>query len=289
MNNQRISYLLDSTIRYFSDHKCPYCKNASVSVIDRKFVVSRLFECNNCHLYFRHPKDKEGFNADFYQDTYEEFGITTNIPSPELLEEYKKNNFENSGKDYADRVNCIKALMPGKEVKVLDYGTSWGYTSFQFKKAGFKVQSFEISRAMAKKGNELLDLDIKHRVEDLQPGNDIFFTSHVIEHMTDINFLLDTSKRLLTRDGLFMAYSPNGSKAYREKNPVVFSSLWGLVHPNFLNVDFYSTIFKDKPYIITSDPYENRDLFSKWDHCSQIIDRVPGEELLVICAINRTL
>lgn len=289
MNNQRVSYFLDSAIRYFSDRTCPYCKSSSVSVIDRKYWVSRLFECNNCHLYFRHPRDKEGFNTDFYQDTYEEFDLTTNIPPPEILDEYKKNNFKNSGKDYSDRIDSMKALAPGKKIKIVDYGTSWGYASYQFRNAGFEIQSFEISKTMAGKGNELLGLDIKHRVEDLLPGNDIFFSSHVIEHMPDIKFLTATAKNLLTKDGLFLAYSPNGSKAYREKNPATFSSLWGLVHPNFLNVDFYSTIFKDHPYIITSGPYDNPDLFSKWDQSSQVIDKVSGEELLVVSAINKSL
>jgi len=293
MNNQRADYFLKSASRYFSDAACPYCKSTSVSVIDRKYIFTRLFECNNCHLYFRHPKDEPGFNADFYQDDYTEYGITTNIPPSDVLEEYKKTNFKDSGQDSSDKVDTIIALVgketfPEKPLKVIDYGASWGYISYQFLNAGFDVQSFDISKSMAEKGNDVLGLNIKNEVSELKPGNDIFFTSHVIEHLSDIGFLFKTAKQLLSEKGLFVCSCPNGSKAFRDEYPRNFSSSWGMVHPNLLSADFYSTVFKDNPYIITSTPYLNPDLFSKWDHCSQIVDCTSGDELLFVCAINIT-
>jgi len=289
MNNRRTNYFLSSAFRYFSDKTCPYCSGRNLSVIDRKYGVTRLLECNHCHLYFRHPKDKPDFNKNFYQDEYEEFGITTHIPEKSLLEEYKKNNFRNSGKDFFPYIQIIQGLTGKIGTRLVDYGTSWGYASYQFKKAGMQVQSFEISRPMAKVGNELLELDIQTDTNKLSPDNEVFFSSHVIEHLSDIRFMLDTAKRLLREDGLFIACSPNGSKKYREKHPQTFSSLWGMVHPNFLNVDFYSHVFRDNPFIITSDPYNNLNIFSNWNKESQIVDKSDGEELMVICAINKRL
>ena len=246
-----------------------------------------MLECNLCHLYFRHPKDKPDFNKNFYQDNYEEFGITTHIPEKSLLEEYKKNNFRNSGKDFSPYIEIIQLLTGKMETRLIDYGTSWGYASYQFKKAGMQVQSFEISRPMARVGNELLDLDIQTDPQKLSPGNEVFFSSHVIEHLSDIRFMLDTARSLLNADGLFIACSPNGSKNYREKHPQTFHSLWGMVHPNFLNADFYSHVFGDNPFIITSDPYQNIRTFSGWNHEDQIIDKTDGEELMVVCSMNK--
>ncbi|MFI5155831.1 MAG: class I SAM-dependent methyltransferase [Chitinophagales bacterium] len=287
MNNRRTNYFLGSAFRYFTDKSCPYCSGRDVSVIDRKYVVTRLLECNQCHLYFRHPKDRPDFNKNFYQDEYEEFGITTHIPERSLLEEYKKNNFKNSGKDFSPYIQIMQMLRGKKDIKLVDYGTSWGYASFQFKKAGMQVQSFEISRPMARVGNELLDLDIQTDPQRLSPGNEVFFSSHVIEHVSDIRFMLDNAKRLLSEDGLFIACSPNGSKNYRERNPHTFNSLWGMVHPNFLNLDFYAHVFRDNPFIITSDPYNDLNIFSRWNHDAQIIDKTDGEELMVVCSINK--
>ena len=182
----------------------------------------------------------------------------------------------------------MTAKSPSEGILV-DYGSSWGYVSSQFKAAGFETQSFEISVPMARKGNELLGLDIRSRQEELKGGNNVFFSSHVIEHLSDIRPLLDTAKSLLAQDGLFMAFSPNGSSEYRKMNPEIFHSLWGMVHPNFLNEAFYSFIYKDHPYIITSSPYKRLSLFENWDRQSQIIDQTSGEELLVVALINITI
>ena len=286
MNNRKFQYFVESALRYWSDQSCPYCQNKIVSVSDRKFGVSRLLECSNCKLLFRHPKDRKNFNKRFYQDEYEETGITTNIPTKEDLAAMLKNNFRSSEKDYADKIAAIRSLMRGEAVRIVDYGSSWGYVSSQFKAAGFETQSFEISVPMAKKGNELLGLDIRSNQEELKTGNNVFFSSHVIEHLSDIRPLLDSAKTLLAGDGLFMAFSPNGSSAYRKMNPGIFHSLWGMVHPNFLNEAFYKFIFKEHPYIITSSPYNRLSLFEQWDRRSQVVDETGGEELLVVALIN---
>src|SRR5580692_11832214 len=132
MNNQRLRYFASSLFRYFSDRSCPYCKNHSVVKIDRKFGVTRLFECQSCHLYFRHPKDKQDFNQQFYQEKYVEHGLTTNIPNLDLLEEYKADNFKGSDKDFSFIIRMIKLLTGSKPIRIIDYGASWGYASFQF-------------------------------------------------------------------------------------------------------------------------------------------------------------
>ena len=179
--------------------------------------------------------------------------------------------------------------MKGNPVKIIDYGSNWGYVSFQFKEAGFETQSFEISKRMSEKGQELLGLEITSSVTDLTSGNNVFFTSHVIEHLSDINILLATAKQLLTDDGYFIAYSPNGSADYKRKNPETFHKLWGMVHPNFMNEKFYCNVFKEHPYLITSSPYPDMNLFENWDGYSQVVDRTDGEELLVICRINKKI
>jgi hypothetical protein len=287
MNNQRINYFATSFMRYFSDQSCPFCQSRSVSQIDRKYIVTRLFECQNCHLYFRHPKDKPAFNKRFYQQDYVEYGLTTNIPAPDLLEQYKASNFKNSGKDFSAVIDFIRMLTGSKPIKIVDYGASWGYTSFQFKNAGFEVQSFEISKPMARQGNDLLGLTIRTDISKLEPGNDVFFSSHVIEHLSDIHILLDAAEALILEDGFFIVYCPNGSKPFRDKYPDLFGSLWGMVHPNFLNKEFYSTIFKRNPYLIASAPYGDINIFSSWDQRSQIIYDVSGEELLIACKIKK--
>ena len=54
----KINYLFYSAVNYFNKVECPYFHQSKANVIDRKYLVTRLFESNNCHLYFRHPIDK---------------------------------------------------------------------------------------------------------------------------------------------------------------------------------------------------------------------------------------
>lgn len=286
MNNKKVEYFLSSLSRYFTDKNCPYCNSDDVTRIDQKYLVTRLFECKRCHLYFRHPKDIRVESESFYQNDYY---YTSTVPSNELLDQYKKDNFKGLGKDYSEKAEIIRSLMAGRSSRrVVDYGSSWGYVSYQFLQKGFDVQSFEISVPMGNRGNELLGLNIKSQVNDLIPGNDIFFSAHVIEHLPDLKEFIQTAKKLLFPDGLMLTFCPNGSQAYREKDKQAFHSVWGMVHPSYLNKDFFAYVFKDNPYLITSAPY-NLSLIANWDKRSQVIDRTDGDEIFVISAVNQNI
>ncbi len=285
----KLEYLLSSALRIFSEKKCPYCKIGNHVVIDRKYIVTSLLHCNNCGLYYRHPKDSIKFNKLFYQRNYRETDITRNIPYSNLLEDYKRNNFAGSGKDYHDKVDVFNALFSGEhaeKIKIVDYGASWGYASFQFRNAGFDIQCFEISESMAKAGKDLLGVNICTTVSALQPSNDIFFSAHVIEHMPDINILFEDAKRLLKKGGYFICYCPNGSVDFRKKHPVEFHKRWGLVHPNFLNNIFFEKTLATYPYLIASDNKGLINEINAWDKASQITAGMEGDELIVIAKIS---
>ena len=159
--------------------------------------------------------------------------------------------------------------------------------SYQFKKRGMSIQSFEISRPRANYGNTNLNLDIKSNLEDLKPGNDIFFSSHVIEHVPSIPDMINASKKLLSTGGFFIAECPNGSEEFRKKNSN-FSKAWGLVHPSYLSEDFYQWIFKECPYLILTSPYDLNQI-KKWDQVSQVTHETSGDQLLVIAKLNTRL
>jgi 2-polyprenyl-3-methyl-5-hydroxy-6-metoxy-1,4-benzoquinol methylase len=275
-------------LRYFSSKTCPYCGCATSQVIDRKYFVTKLLKCNDCKLMFRYPKDVIHFNEKFYQDEYEEFGMTTNIPNDHTLELLKSSNFRGSEKDFSKSIKIIE-ILKGNNVKVVDYGCNWGYTSYQFRRANFIVQSYEISKKMASVGNSKLGLEIKIDINQIKPQNDIFFSSHVIEHLSDIREMFTVAKKLLAPDGLFIAFCPNGSSEYKNLPNSYFHYLWGMVHPNFIDAEFYKTVFKDFPYILCSNGTDRLDFLMDWDKNSQIEIDLSGDELLFICSMNKPL
>ena len=287
----RFDYLFDSARRFNEPVVCPYCKNKNAQLIDRKYVVARLFECDHCHLYFRHPVDSVEHNKKFYQTNYvESDSFTTTMPKKEELDELRDNAFNVSKDRSAERyIGLFSALYDNvRQLKIVDYGTSWGYLSYQFKQAGMDTQSFEISVPRARFGNEHLDLQIKTDEKELLGGNDIFFSSHVIEHVPSISHMIELAKSLLKPDGLFIAICPNGSRDFRKVNEHAFHLGWGKVHPNYLNSDFYQHVFASQPYYLASNPF-TYDEIKRWDKRTQWKSNLTGEELLVITRLNQNL
>ena len=280
---QKIGYLLWSILASGQKLRCPYCKNVNCREIDRKYYVTRLMECLNCHLYFRFPVDKQSENSNFYQTEYKESDkITTDLPDALSMEKMKMNGFAAENKNANKHLDLFARLFPEeKSLRIIDYGSSWGYTTFQFKQAGHEVQGYEISRSRARFGNENLDVHICTDEKLLKKDNHIFFSSHVIEHHPDISSMINLAQTLLIDGGYFIAFCPNGSPSFRTKNPETFHRFWGKVHPNYLNGDFFRQLFKNRPYYIASSPIINENIYPLQMQ-QTLMDDLSGEELMVI-------
>lgn len=280
----RISYLAKSALRYFSSKSCPSCGGHNVEIVDTKYIVTRLFKCKNCLQLFRHPNDSFEFNIRFYQKDYCQRGITTDLPSAQELESLKVNDFngKNASLYIAIFLELFTETVPGN-IKLVDYGCSWGYQTFQFLKKGFDCSAFEISKPRAEYGNLQLGLSIKTDPSELPRNNHIFFSCHVIEHVPSPRQMVEFGIDRLQRGGFFIAESPNGSDAFKKSKPELFHMLWGQVHPNMLTAEFYSKIFSRLPHFITTSPFDNvTTQLHEWDMKNNKILDLSGSELLVI-------
>lgn len=285
---QKLIYLLDSFLASGQKVQCTFCKSENCKEIDRKYLVTRLMECQNCHLYFRYPVDKAEVNEHFYQTDYiEKDNITTDMPDEAVLEQMKKEHFHTANKNGDRYLDIFSRLFPSeKSLKIIDYGCSWGYLTYQFKQAGHQVQGYEISRSRAAYGVKNLGVEISSRESELRNGNHIFFSSHVIEHHPDILSMIHLAESLLLHGGYFIAFCPNGSMPYRIKNQTAFHHAWGKVHPNYLNADFYKYVFRDHPYYITGSPL-NAETIHPLEAHEFVTGDLNGEELMVITRFNR--
>src|SRR6478736_5391951 len=123
--NQKLNYLLRSVLNFNQPRKCPNCGSTENTVIDQKFVVTKLLKCGVCQLKFRFPTDSEAFLNNFYQSDYkadysEETKSITDLPSDEELKKMLKDNFPNK----RDHTPLIYSLIKSYSAKVLDYGCS---------------------------------------------------------------------------------------------------------------------------------------------------------------------
>jgi SAM-dependent methyltransferase len=266
------------------EKKCPYCNENDLKRIDSKFGITTLFECENCKLRHRHPKDSEKYLMSFYQEEYDiDQVLMTNLPDDNKLERLKENNFS-SERDYEPYLSALFS----NNVKLIDYGCSWGYNVYKMSHSGNEVVGYEPSRPRAEFGMNKLGVKIYSDLDNIPDENDLVLSSHVIEHLNDISSFKEFAKDHLKQDGVFMAFCPNGNDEYRQREPEIWHGSWGDIHVNLIDAEFAKVLFKNNPYLIMSGDWKfDFDEIKRWDGISQKIDnKLDGKELLIISRPN---
>jgi len=284
--NNKLSYLLKCASKAFDGQrlKCPCCGNHSSTVVSRKYIVTALRRCNDCKLLFRAPTTTSAENASFYQQAYSQ-GFTTDTPDDAQLEKLTSANFAGTEKDYTNRIKCLLAFGAKPGDRLLDFGSSWGYGSWQLQQHGFNVTAFEISALRCRYAREKLKVNAFDQLSDLPNEKfDIFFSSHVLEHVPSVTDVFELARERLTENGLFVAFTPNGSADFRRHQPDTWKRLWGMVHPNFLDNEFYRTAFPN--VLLASNPYDFDQLEHAWKQKGATSFSLKGCELLAAFRIK---
>ncbi len=217
---------------------CPACGALNAILVRRKYGVTALRQCRKCSLRYRTPKDDPGATESFYADEVYKQGFTTDLPSDAELQVMIANRFAGTEKDFAYRIEALFAagLKPG--ARILDYGCSWGYGSWQMRQAGFEVVSYEIGHERARYAREKLQCVTASDLRTLDGTVDCFFSSHVIEHLANPRSLFDEAEKALRPGGLFVCYAPNGAVEREKKDFGAYHQNWGMVHPLMLTPEF---------------------------------------------------
>ena len=251
----RAIYLGRSIQAQFSPSRfnCPNCNGKRSRLIDRKYLVTQLRRCESCLLMFRTPTDRPAVNEEFYETEYAQ-GFTTDMPSPAVLVDLKRTNFTGTEKDYSYYIGVLGQLGLKSGARLFDYGCSWGYGSYQLKRAGYDVTSFEVAPSRRRFAIEQLEVrGLSHMDQAVAGEFDCFFSAHVIEHVPSPQQVFDQALRLLRPGGLFVSFTPNGSEACRAVN-VSWSSVWGEVHPNYIDDVFLDRSFSSSRRSVGSSP-----------------------------------
>jgi hypothetical protein len=184
------------------------------------------------------------------------------LPTAEELSSYKKCNFHGTEKDYAYYISVLRALGLEPGARIFDFGCSWGYGSYQLKRAGFRTTAYEIARTRRQYAETNLGVDCVGDMdrcidEAVHAGQyDCFFSAHVMEHVPTPAKIFGYAKKLLCAGGLFLAFTPNGSEAFRIRSQG-WMKLWGLVHPNLIDDVFLNASFRNSPRVVGSHPVSN--------------------------------
>jgi 2-polyprenyl-3-methyl-5-hydroxy-6-metoxy-1,4-benzoquinol methylase len=90
----------------------------------------------------------------------------------------------------------------------------------------FSVESYEISKPRAQYAKDKLRLKVYSSLADIEGTFDIFFSSHVLEHVSSVRDTIQFGMNLLKNNGLFIALTPNGSKEFQSSNFESWNKLW---------------------------------------------------------------
>lgn len=178
----KFKYLYNSLLNQNTDKSCPCCSSKDYKVIDSKYIVTKLFECQNCGMFYRFPKDNQKQNYLFYQNDYkQDDNLTTTKIDQNEVETKLKTLLEQSNKDIHEIEVIVKKLITNKaNIKLTDFGCSWGYMTKQFHEAGFDVQGYDVSKSRITHGKSIFDFFLTYDIDELKTDQDILFSSHVI-------------------------------------------------------------------------------------------------------------
>ena len=280
---QKSRYLMSSIWKHiiYKGFYCPSCGNKKSQVIDRKYYFTTLRRCSSCQLLYRAPViTAEEYNH-FYQKEYTS-GFSTTMPSREYLNCLLKTAFKGTEKDYSVYISLLDAIGGMKGDKLLDYGCSWGYGSWQLKNAGYTVSAFELSKPRCDYARKYLGINAFSSLKELAGPFDIFFSAHVLEHVSSVSQTIAVAWELLRPGGVFVAFTPNGGGEYRRTNPLGWHKLWGFVHPNALDDRYYKETFKNYSKILASTPYRLNRKDELSSNCTKLNDLSGGELMVAV-------
>jgi SAM-dependent methyltransferase len=280
--SQRVTYMLSGLAGRFTQHgSCPACGDCGGSTVDRKWFHT-LIECPTCMLLYRFPVESPQAMADFYDVGYSE-PQAIDLPDDKTLNEMLETGFKGSDKDFTYHSSILSALKVPANGRILDFGANWGYASWQFSRAGFDVESFEISKPRAAFGKKL-GLKIHTDINEVAQAFDAVYSCHVLEHTPNPRDVLLKQLSLVKPGGLVAAHTPNGSKDFRVNN-TGFHRMWGQAHPVLLSDCFVQSVAGSLPYIVTSD--DRPEKLVDWDGVSQVKQPTDGAGLFFAIGASR--
>lgn len=246
--------------------------------------MTELRRCAACELLFRAPGTPAEESTDYYQEAYDS-GLTTSLPGNDELAAMVASNFADTSKSFDRYVAILTSLGARRGMRLLDFGCSWGYGTWQLRKAGFDAVGYEVSRPRARYAVEKLSLAVVSALPaDWAKSFDIVFSAHVIEHVPNVaDTFRETFAQLRPGNGLYVAITPNGSLARRAVDPRRWQNVWGLKHPNMLDERFWTGLVADKPTLLTTDLADLAGMREWREAPRPTVGPLTGDELLFAC------
>ncbi len=182
---------------------CPFCHAAHVwpwftkAVEKQSFKIARCMACGSAMVL---PRPSQQEMDDYYQaHSYGE-------PTLESALALDKSHFPDSSADAERIIQRLKAFAPGK--RFMDIGAGVGFFSREARSQGFEVTAFEPNPNSAAGFEKLVGepplqmLLSGKEVDRYTESQDAVLLSQVLEHICDVDDMLDTISKVLVSGGV---------------------------------------------------------------------------------------
>jgi hypothetical protein len=215
--------------------------------------------CGRCGLIFRHPW-QDSQEAKRYYERWYTGRRASEIPDDEKLQRAMNKSFRGTNWDLSPKIEVFRETVPGS--RVIEWGSSWGYTLVQLKAVGLDAVGIEVSESRARFGREKLGLDLYSDIDTVLakfgPGwADALFSNHVLEHLGgDLRRSLQAMHFMLRPGGVGFHILPN-FEGWRAKGRLL--SIVGRDHPIGPTSTFLASElpkFGFKPVVTGTGPFD---------------------------------
>ena len=228
----RLDFLAQAVVR--REARCPHCGSRELETLARKWAVVRIRRCSGCALAFTDPIYRSRL-GDLYDRLYAGQGSTTELPDAKRLAALLASGFAGSDKDFRARIARLRALGPGR--RLLELGSSWGYFLHQAVAGGFQATGVEIGARRSEYGRTQLGVRIVPSLDALAGESfDLVYTSHVLEHFTELSGLFPRLRELLVPGGALVVEVPHFDWPAARSESL---SIVGAVHPLGFGGEFF--------------------------------------------------
>lgn len=198
INNKKITCVLCKKVsKFFSDYR--FNINSDIEY----FGDIKLYYCNDCDLAFANPMPEESKLNFFYKYIYRDFGR----PHYLNIQDIDRNLFNDKNMNYIQYLSSKIEL--NKITKIFDFGSGSGDIGFLLKKKYNHLKLYTIENdSFSQKILIKRNYKIFNSFNDIDTKFDLIISTHVFEHLTNLNVINDF-KKIVNKNAFIFIETPN--------------------------------------------------------------------------------
>lgn len=206
----------------YSVESCPICSSNSFTDFGKAkdYTVSHetfhLKQCKSCKFVVTSPRPPDELLGKYYlSDTYVSHTAKATTLFDRLYEKVRDQALK-------WKFTLVKQFSPKQNPTLLDYGCGTGFFLKSMKQNGFNIAGVEPSTMARANAEKITNTKINSSIDEIENKFDIITLWHVLEHVSNLNEIIDQLKKRLTENGAILIAVPN----YKSVDAQTYGTTW---------------------------------------------------------------